>query len=352
MATQADRDLSFDAFRGMAIVAVVAIHASLDGFSWDYSRADEPGFIFLVLYLQLLLFAVPALIFMSGYWSAKRPIKSLRDYKNFLARKLPRILIPYLFWSFILFGYRIIKTNDINPQRIIMGLFTGGACYPYYFIIVIAQLYIITPFIQYLNRKQYGLIFVLVLNVMSLLGLYLSRVFNVILHLPAYLPFYSWIIFYEIGLLMGNRRNRKYTPTKANRFILLAILISLLISQLEGMVLLFKFHNLDFAGTPLKYSTFLYAACVIFGFLCLRQRLSSIPKLLVTMGTYSFGIYLIHIPVIDIVAFIFQKVDMIYRFVPLYRVIVFLAAFSICYVVVDITRRLLPEPFCRRVLGF
>jgi fucose 4-O-acetylase-like acetyltransferase len=53
---QEDRDLSFDAFRGAAIIAVVAIHSSFAGFSWEYAPADERTFIFLVSYLQLLLF--------------------------------------------------------------------------------------------------------------------------------------------------------------------------------------------------------------------------------------------------------------------------------------------------------
>jgi surface polysaccharide O-acyltransferase-like enzyme len=289
---------------------------------------------------------------MSGYWSSKRPIESLEDYKAFLARKLPRILVPYLFWSLVLFGYRSIKANDVNAQQILMGLLTGGACYPYYFIIVIAQLYMLTPVLQYSNRRRYGLILVLALNLISLLALYLSRVFNVILHLPAFLPFYSWVIFYEIGLLVGNRRNAIHKPKKINNFILLAVLIFLLFSQLEGIVLLFKFHNLRFAVSPLKYSTFLFSACIVLGFLILRENLRYWPKFLVTIGNYSFGIYLIHIPVLDAVAFIIQKFNSIYLFGPVYKLIVFLLTISICFAVISITRRMLPERFCRSVLGF
>ncbi|MCJ7655830.1 MAG: acyltransferase, partial [Dehalococcoidia bacterium] len=101
---QKDRDLSFDAFRGLAIIAVVAIH------SWIYPTTGVWNLFFIVTYRQLLNFAVPAFIFISGYWISKKPIKSLEDYKTFLIRRLPRVLIPYFFWSLILLGYEAIKT--------------------------------------------------------------------------------------------------------------------------------------------------------------------------------------------------------------------------------------------------
>jgi fucose 4-O-acetylase-like acetyltransferase len=88
MVMQENRDLSFDAFRGLAIIAVIAIHAIYLGGS-----PHSPGFLY---YRQLLNFAIPAFFFMSGYWSSKKPIESLEGYKTFLTRKLSRIFVPYL----------------------------------------------------------------------------------------------------------------------------------------------------------------------------------------------------------------------------------------------------------------
>jgi len=349
---QKDRDLSFDAFRGVAIIAVVVIHASGAGFSFRYSPTGRWNFIFIASYLQLLLFAVPVLIFMAGYWSSKSPIKSLQDYKVFLARKLPRILIPYLFWSFILLGYVAVRTQDVNVRWIIFKLLTGGACFPYYFIIVIAQLYVITPLLKYINRRPYGLILVLILNAIYLLALYLSRVYNIIWHLPAYLPFCSWILFYEIGLLVGSSDNKIFAAKKTRPFILPAILVCLLISELEGMILLSKYNNLSFAISPVKYSSFLYSVCIIVGFLFIRNRLKCWPKFLVAVGNYSFGIYLIHILVLNKVVDIIQEIDVIYSFQPLYQFIVVSMTVSICFALVDVIRKLLPESFSRRFLGF
>ena len=348
---QKDRDLSFDAFRGLAIIAVVAIHAIDSDFSWRYSPTGEWIPFFLVAYRQLLNFAVPAFIFMSGYWSSKKPIKSLQDYKTFLIRRLSRVLIPYFLWSFVLLGYQVIKTNDINVQQIIFKLLTGRASTVYFFVVVIAQLYIITPLLQYINSKRYGLILVLILNVIGLLSAYLSRLyFNY--WIPVSSAFYSWIIFYEIGLLIGNRDNNISPPKNMRPFILPAILISLLISAMEAMILLSRYDAVYFAIAPVKYSSFLYSACIILGFLFVRERLSYWPRFLVTLGNYSFGIYLIHVLVIGKVVSVVQKNNVVYSFQPLYQFTVVLITISMCFVLISITRKLLPDSFCRKVLGF
>jgi len=348
---QKDRDLSFDAFRGVAIIAVVAIHA-IDIVFWKrYSQAGGWNCFFLVTYRQLLNFAVPAFIFISGYWLSKKPIESLTDYKVFLLRRLPRVLIPYLFWSSILLGYESIKTHHTDVQQIIFKLLTGRATTIYFFIIVIAQLYIITPLLQYINRKWYGLILVLILNIIGLLSAYLSRLyFNY--WIPVSSAFYSWIIFYEIGLLIGNRKHKISTPKNAHIFILPAILICLLLSGLEASILLSKYDNWYFAIAPVKYSSLLYSVCIIFGFLFVRERFSHWPKWLATIGYCSFGVYLIHIPVLNQIANLVQKSHTIYSFQLLYQFTVVALTILTCFVIISITRRLLPKPFCVKALGF
>ncbi|MDD5328330.1 MAG: acyltransferase [Phycisphaerae bacterium] len=348
---QKDRDLSFDAFRGAAIIAVIAIHASATGFSWRHSTAGEWNFFFLITYRQLLSFAVPAFIFISGYWSSKEQIRSLRDYKTFLMKRLSRVLVPYFLWSFILLGYEAVKTYDVNVYGIVFKLLTGSACQGYFFILMIIQLYIMTPLLMYVNRKRYGLTLVLVLNIISLFVLYLSRVYNVIGRVPAALPFYSWIIFYEIGLLVGSRGEKISTSQRTRFLILPVLLVSLLVSELEGMILLLRYDNLNFAVSAIKYSSVFYSVCIIFGFLFLRKNVKYWPKSLVLMGNYSFGIYLIHFPILDRVSDIFKRCS-IYSFQPLYQLAVVLMTISICFVLIGISRKLFAASFCHRILGF
>jgi surface polysaccharide O-acyltransferase-like enzyme len=338
---QKDRDLSFDAFRGLAIIAVVVLHVIYLSGYWS-SR-----FLF---YCQLSDFGVPAFIFISGYWAAKKPVRSLQDYKTYLTQKLTRILIPYLFWSLLLLAYAAIRTGNVNVREIIFKLLTGKAIFPYFFIILVAQFYVITPLLHYINRRPCGLILVLMVNVISLLLRYLSRLrFN--FWFPSVSLFYSWIIFYEIGLLVGSSDTKIFAAKKGLLFILPASLVCLLISNLEGTIILSKYNDLDFAAHALKYSTLMYSACIIFSFLFVREYFHHWPKLLVTIGHYSFGIYLMHVPVLTCVVRVLEETK-IYLLPALYQIVVGLITISVCLALIVTIRMLLPKPFCRSVFGF
>ncbi len=342
-----DRDPSFDAFRGLAIIAVVAIHAIPWRCYWDFR---------ILVYRQLLDFAVPAFIFISGYWSSKKPLQSLEDYKTFLMRRLSRVLTPYLFWSFIFLGHTAIKNDDINVQKMVFKLLAGGASYHFYFIIMIAQFYMMTPILQYISRRRYGNELIFVLNIV-----YLSFLYNLRLHnhwlaeYPYYLvhtPFLGWTVFYQIGLWVGNNDNKILISKNERLFILPAILVSLLLAGIESINILSKYNNLDLAVCVLKYSSFLYSICIILGFILIREYFKYWPKFLTTIGNYSFGIYLIHTIILNRIVNIIPKTSIISSFQPLYELTVILMTISICLVVIGITRKFLPRPIYSKILGF
>jgi surface polysaccharide O-acyltransferase-like enzyme len=349
---QCKRDLSFDVFRGFAIIAVVAAHGLGTVYSSDNLSIGKWNFNFLLAYVQLLLFCVPVLFFMSGYWSSKRPVKSLSDYGFFLKKKLSRILIPYLFWSLMLLGCSAIITHRVNLYGIAWKVLTGGASYPYYFVIALVQLYLMTPLLSYLNRRRYGLTLVFAVTVISMSAVYLSRVFGVIRQLPIYLPFYSWVIYYEIGLLAGSNLKSVVFPRRASLFIIPAIFVSLFLSEIEAAMLVFKSNNLYLAISPVRFSTVSYSLCIIIAFLLLRERIALRPKFLVICGRYSFGIYLIHIPVLNWLARSVGSYEYIYQVQPLYQIIITVLTLSTCLVIIEMTRKLLADAFCVKVLGF
>jgi len=341
-----DRDPSFDAFRGLAIIAVITNHALYIGDSLYNPK--------LLYFFQLLLFAVPVFFFISGYWSSKSPIESLADYRNFLGKRFQRVLIPYLFWSVILLGYLAIKYHNISGYKMIYLLLSGGIWTGYYFIVVLAQLYVITPVLQYINRRlnKYGLILVVVFYIITLLVLYLSLVFKVIWTLPHTRLFYSWIIYYEIGLFVGTHNSDVFATRKRRFFLLFGVLAFCLVSAVEAGVILSKYNNLSFAMFPMKYSSFLYSVCVILGFLSVKEYFGRLPGLLSTIGHYSFGIYFIHVIILGLVIRCIQKFSVIYSFQPLYHLMLVVITLSLCLILIITARKLLPEFICTKILGF
>ena len=351
---QKDRDPSFDAFRGIAIIAAVAIHAAYMGFSIRNTPKEEWNFPFLVAYCQLLNFCIPVFFFISGYFVSTKLIESWKDYWIFITRRLSRILVPYFFWSVILLGYAAIRENKFDVYQIIFKLIAGKAAfpyYPYYFILVLAQLYVLTPLLHYLNSRQYGATLIILVNVIGLLGLYLSRM-GIIWRFPITLSVRLWIVFYEMGLLIGNPADNLFSFRKLRFLILPCLLVSVIIMELEGYVIISKFHDVFFAVSITRYSSFLYSMFVIFGFLALREHISRWPGFLIILGKCSFGIYLIHMSVLNKVFEYTRTIDAVYSFQPLYQLIVLSVTILICFVFISVARKLLSGPFCEKILGF
>jgi surface polysaccharide O-acyltransferase-like enzyme len=344
---QEKRDLSFDAFKGIAIIAVVAIHAIYAGGS-PYS----PAFVY---YRQLLNFSVPLFFFIAGYWSSKTKIESLRDYTHFLSGRLSRILVPYFFWSAIWLGYAAYCSGNIDLYQIVFKLFTGGACLGYYFAIAITQVYILTPVLQYINRRfgWCGFAIITLFGLAAFFMLYLSRYFEVIVHLPWALPFYTWIIYYEIGLFLPARYTQTIASPKFRVYIYLAFPISLLILLTEISFILYRGGHFDFALNPVKYSTFLYSICVILAFFSFKDIFSRLPtKLIYQIGYYSYGIYLIHVMVLAQAAAFIRRINFISSFQPVLQLILVAVTIMMCIVIINVSHKLLPNAFCRKVLGF
>jgi surface polysaccharide O-acyltransferase-like enzyme len=344
---QEKRDLSFDAFKGVAIIAVVAIHAIYTGGS-PYS----PAFVY---YRQLLNFSVPLFFFIAGYWSSKAKIESLRDYTHFLSGRLSRVLVPYFFWSAIWLGYAAYRSGSIDFYQIVFKLFTGGACLGYYFVIAIAQIYVLTPVLQYINRRfeWYGFAVITIFGLAAFFLLYLSKYFGVIGHLPWALPFYSWIIYYEIGLFLPARCAQTITSPKFRFYVYLVFPVSLLILLMETFFMLYGDGRLDFALNPIKYSTLLYCVCIILMFFSFKDIFSRLPvKLIYQLGYYSYGIYLVHVMILNQTATFIRRISIISSFEPVLQLVLVAVTIMVCIVIINVSHKLLPNIFCRKILGF
>lgn len=352
------RDESFDALRGVAIIAVVAIHASGSIFNSGNVSFDNMNLNMSILYRQALNFAVPSFLFISGYWISNKTVDSLEGYKQFLKQRLKHVVIPYIFWSLVILSIGAVITQIFDIQKILLKLLTGSATGPYYFIILIVQFYILTPLFQHINKNPYGFISILFLNVLSLSFSYISRIYlgPFFSSLSVYaMPFYTWIVFYELGMLYRNFD--KYTISKSVAIlIVLSIVFTLIISLFEAKTLLIKYDNLELATSAVKFSSFLYSGCFITGFMYIRQKVNKWPNLIVSLGNYSFGIYLIHMPILSVVNHflkeIFFKEGLHYFTELIFQFIVIFMTIIICCTLIFTSKKIFPKVIHSTILGF
>lgn len=345
-----NREVGLDALRGIAIIGVVAIHSVSSGYSWRTATEGSWNFWFSLYIRQALNFSVPAFIFLSGYFSGK---KTLSGQMQSSSNKLSRVLIPYIFWSLAIILSSSVGRAEFSFQTLIFKLCTGGASTPYYFVLLIAQFYVLTRLLLLLNKHNYGFIVAVTINTTALLCLYIYRIaFSIDPPLYAYaLPAFSWIMFYQYGLLVGTNPGLRATiATRVNYFAFLAVL-SIFASFLEAFTAITIYDNLSWAASTVKFSSFAYSFFVINLCLWLTTKTINWHKLILTLGDYSFGIYLIHVLFLKNIKHMMNKINFLNSIQPVAQLISISLTLAACIVSVYIARRVLSKNRSVRWLG-
>ena len=352
-----DRQPTFDAFRGLAIIAVIALHCM----DRPPGRADEAGSLlkgvneaFIVLWKPWLVFAVPVFLFISGYFLGDTKIASWADYRAHLKKRLLRILVPMFVWwlagRLILAAVFLAYSRAHGPQtdtsfealreQYFAVAFAVGA--PYYYLIVLAQLYILLPVLAWLNRMELGRLGILAFCI-AWLVLRQPR-----LELWTVLFVTPWLLYYQLGMLIGRHRGFDYGRFRrpiVGAFIALGVVgILMNIAQLREYVTLPTISGI----TPTQVA---YSCSVILLMLLLSQARWA-PRWLVWLGGYSFGIYLIHMLFLAMMIAVTRQVDWLWRFHPLYHAIVATTTLAMSVLFMAAVRRVVPERICQKYLGF
>jgi len=350
-----DRHPTFDAFRGLAILAVIALHC----LNRPPERADASDSLlaglnqaFLVLWRPWLVFAVPVFLFMSGYFLCKTRINSWAEYRAHLKKRLPRILIPLVTWwlvgRLILAGvmiayFRSAQTDmsDVAQRELYftIAFFIQG---PYYYLIVLAQMYVVLPVLAWLNRMELGRLGLLAFCI-AWLAFRQPRLsqWTVLLLIP-------WLLYYQLGMFVGNRarlnyrRYRKLIVAAVVIFGFLGVLVSL--AQLWGYAAAPAVSGI--APVEAAYS------CSVIALMLLLAESRWAPGWLVRLGGYSFGIYLIHMLFVVLAVTLVRQVEWLWSFHPLYHAVVAAATLAGSVLFIAGVRRLLPQRICQRFLGF
>jgi len=144
--------LPVDLIRVSAIYLVVLLHVTNTFYNQIYKGPFSNGYWWTyTVYKSLSLPCVPLFVILSGALLLQ-PSKLKEPIKVFLKKRVNRIGLAFGFWSaiYIVWGFYVTKAavtlNNIG-QSIIISLFTG-AYYHFWFLYLIAGLYLVTPFLR------------------------------------------------------------------------------------------------------------------------------------------------------------------------------------------------------------
>jgi surface polysaccharide O-acyltransferase-like enzyme len=197
---------SVDLIRTVGILLIVMLHVSNEYYQAIYPTQLESAVYWwsATIYKFLTLSCVPLFVMLSGALLLQ-PSKLNEPIKVFLKKRANRIGWAYGFWSavYLVWGFFVsqIPVTFLNViQGIIIGIFTGP-WYHFWFIYLIAGLYLITPILRavvafkHQNLLRYLIIlWFIAVAVMPLLQLLTGYTLN-----TSIFVFGGWIGYFVLG---------------------------------------------------------------------------------------------------------------------------------------------------------
>ena len=286
---------SLHAFRGFAIINIVAIHAiefiffyvdsaeitpkpNLTPYAWGESILFHDSTLYFT-FISAILFSL---------------ILAERGYKNFFKSKLTNVFLPYLFFTCIvtwrnwsLEGTLTIFNGSLLEYMAVVGknLITGGAIFSFWYIPVLFVLYLATPiFAKLLAIDKAKWLVILII----LAPLVCSRAW----------PEVTWTNFayflgaYMLGMVAG--ANYQKTIEVIKRYFLLITLTAIVSTAvLVGLFYLDspKWGMIDLTESAWYVQKIAFAGLII---LLFERTMNVVPKWLDVLGNYAFSIYFLH----------------------------------------------------------
>jgi len=313
---------------GWAILAVVCNHATNWGyiamFWWvdryrpvtapNFDQLGTAAYYSLAAIQDLTLFCVPAFLFASGFFVAYAARGEGGITWKMVRARISRLLWPYLIWSTVMFVDQALQGNVYSPVEYVRRILTGGALPPYFFVPVLCQFYLLSRLIVRLAKERPRLLLgttatvqLLSISLLMYLQLNVKDLSDSVFQKVGWLSI--WFAFYfPFGVVAGLRWSSVHALMVRFKWVWVVMTIVL------GIVSVFEDSWLrQVTQTPpswqaTTFSSNIYAMAFLFAFLSLSGSQGRSSQALSWLGARSYGIYLVHFPLLSLIARFIRRV--------------------------------------------
>lgn len=288
-----NRIIYFDILNILACICVVFLHMNGIVHQYSQTRAWKTALVFEVI----CYWAVPIFVMLSGATLLK--YRERYNTKTFFKKRFIKVLIPWIVWSLILY---IIKNKNLNFLIFIKEFFYGKIESIYWFFPLILFLYCLVPvFSVFTEKKEYRkileaiVIFVFIFRgilypIYTIANKTFPPIFNYCIEFTPYIMFL--ILGYLLSTVDLNKKQRIIIYLLGIVSALIRYLYTYYFSIKEGVL------NKDLFGYCSAISVMLAVAMFVFvkniNWDKIIKKLHITPKVISTISSCSFGIYLIH----------------------------------------------------------
>lgn len=372
---------------GIAIIAVVANHASFSGFMamffWthrylpvsvpNYDQMGSLSYYALIAQQKLALFSVPAFLLVSGAFIAyaARGSQSKLGW-GMIKNRVLNLIPPYVIWTSIYllvpvifslievlqnttfpiqsFGHildRMVIEGDYSAGGIIASFITiGGA--PFFFVPLLTLFFVLSPVLAPLAKSHWK--WLLVFGVLIQLGvivrayLKLLDIQNAVMQVANTLlsnQIAEYFLFYVIGLIVGFRlAELKQSLIKIRWVLLGSTLIFAVLAVIEAEWIFQKYNVEAWRSVTTSAPTFLYVVSFIFCFLSFEDAKIPFSNVIYRIGVATLAIYLMHQTILLILPrLVYHGAPFILRYQFIYQPLLIAIAIGIPLILMELTKR-------------
>jgi peptidoglycan/LPS O-acetylase OafA/YrhL len=312
---------------GLAAIGVVLNHAAGWGFvamfwwphrylpvsSPNFEAMGSPIYFGLRSIEQLIIVSIPIFLFVSGFFISVATGRSRNTVDwHIILNRIKNLLIPYVIWSLVIFIIQFMESRTLlSPEVYLRRLLFGGAYDVFYFIPVLTQLYILSPFLVPVAKNKPKLLLfgagllqsvVLMLRYGQILGINSPILDQLGFLLPTWF-FPGFIFWFSLGIVIGFRiQELKQYFERVDRRIFLTLLAGLFLLGMFEWEILLGLSGQDWIAPRDTLIDALFSGAFILTYLSFDKFLFPLTNEVGALGARSFGIYLVHAPVLEYTA--------------------------------------------------
>lgn len=290
----------------------------------------------------LTTFAVPCFMLISGAFLLN---KEEENIGVFYKKRLPKIIIPTLFWSIIFILFRaMILGEELSIKAALFEMIYKEQYWHLWFMYPLITLYIISPILQMLYKRTNDREKIYIISVVFVLpGLILTVVTTMMKWIPMSQLFWGfpWLGYFFLGAVLTAIPVSKYIEKR--KWIIVGLIGSYYLLFVCTYVIsqVAKQPRKDFFGGD-KLPVMLFAIsvfCLMYSYEGRLQKISQkMKKIIATVASVSMGIYFVHPLVMHFVGnikilgieFTNNQGSIVSMFLG--AVVYFIVSFVICYI--------------------
>ena len=318
------RIVYFDLLRAFAPLAVILIHVCPNAAKLGGIASTDTADFALSNALQLAQrWAVPVFLMMSGalFLNPKKPF----SYKKHFKKYVWRLVLVYLFWSFI---YAAISTlihfaPGEGRAAFFLRLMCGTHYYHLWYLIALIMLYLMVPILRKVTESRRLLNYFLIIGIVVCFALpmigelceiilagakglnsALAGVLRGVKDMTEYSAgklSLDFTVYFVLGYFLHTEKFSRFVRVVLYVFGAVALADAIILSRVK-----FKLLGHSWSGAAeenINVLALVYSVAIFVGAKYALRKVRDLPKWIKSMAKYSFGVYLCHALFVDYVMY-------------------------------------------------